>query len=132
MRAEAMTDDARLDVLRRIFDGFNAHDLDAIMAEFEDDCVFESSRGPDPGGLRFTGKDDVRRGLGRLFESTPDVRFSEEDHFASGDRGLSEWTVRGNRVDGTRLELRGCDLWTFGPGGGIVRKDSFMKIREQG
>jgi ketosteroid isomerase-like protein len=126
-----MTDDARLAVLRRIFDGFNAHDLDTIMAEFEDDCVFDSSRGPEAWGLRFTGKGDVGRGLARLFESTPDVRFSDEDHFVSKDRGLSEWTVRGTRVDGTRLELRGCDVWTFGPGGGIARKDSFMKIREQ-
>ncbi|MGB7804908.1 MAG: nuclear transport factor 2 family protein, partial [Actinomycetota bacterium] len=31
-------------------DGFNAHDIDAIMANFAEDCVFESPRGPDPWG----------------------------------------------------------------------------------
>ena len=44
-----MSDDAsRHAVLERVLDGFNRHDLDAIMSLFVDDCVFESPRGPDP------------------------------------------------------------------------------------
>jgi predicted amino acid racemase/ketosteroid isomerase-like protein len=116
-----MTHDARLAVLRRIFDGFNAHDLDTIMAEFEDDCVFDSSRGPEAWGLRFTGKGDARRGLARLFESTPDVRFSDEDHFVSKDRGLSEWTVRGTRVDGTWRRDRAQGQLHEDPRAGVAR-----------
>jgi hypothetical protein len=27
------------------------------------------------------------------------------------------------------VQVRGCDLWTFGPDGKIVRKDSFWKTR---
>jgi hypothetical protein len=41
-----------------VTDAFNRHDLDAIMAAFSDDCVFESPRGADPWGKRFVGKDD--------------------------------------------------------------------------
>ncbi len=38
-----MSDDAsRLTVLEHVLDGFNRHDVDAIMSLFADDCVFES------------------------------------------------------------------------------------------
>ena len=38
--------------------------------------------------------------------------------------------VTGTDLDGERIEVRGCDLWTFGDEGTIVRKDSFWKLRE--
>jgi ketosteroid isomerase-like protein len=122
-----MTSDGQIDVLRKVLDGFNRHDMDAIMFHFAEDCVFESSRGPEPRGRRFAGKDEVRQGLGALFESTPDVHFGDDDHFVAGDRGLSEWTITGTTVAGDRINVRGCDVWTFDDGGKIVRKDSFMK-----
>jgi steroid delta-isomerase-like uncharacterized protein len=119
-----------LEVLQQVFDAFNRHDLDAIMDHFAEDCVFESPRGPEPWGRRFFGKDEVRRGLSARFEGMPDVRYDEGDHFACGDRGVSEWTIRGTTVEGSTVEVRGCDLWTFGPDGRIIRKDSFWKIGE--
>ena len=122
--------DGNIEMLRQVLDGFNAHDLDAIMSHFADDCVFEAPRGPDPWGRRFAGKDDVRCGLAARFEGIPDVRYGDDDHFACGARGVSEWTLSGTTVDGEHIEVRGCDLWTFGPGDKIVRKDSFWKIRE--
>jgi steroid delta-isomerase-like uncharacterized protein len=109
---------------------FNDHDLDAIMSAFADDCVFETSRGPDRFGRRFVGKDEVRRGLAARFEGIPDVHYGDDDHFACGKRGVSEWTITGTSVDGDRVDVRGCDLWTFDDDGKIVRKDSFWKIRE--
>jgi ketosteroid isomerase-like protein len=126
-----MSDDAtRLDVLDRMLDGFNRHDLDAIMALFVDDCVFESPRGPDPWGRRYVGRDDVREGLGARFRGMPDVHYSAAGDFVSGDRGVSEWTLTGTTEAGERLEVRGCDLWTFREDK-IVRKNSFWKIVEQ-
>jgi len=125
-----MAADGKVDALRRILDGFNAHDLDSIMAFFDDDCVFESPRGPDPWGRRFVGKEEVRRGLRARFEGIPDVRYDEDDHFACGNRGASEWTIRGTTVEGVRVDVRGCDLWTFGDDGSVTRKDSYWKIRE--
>ena len=98
---------------------------------FAEDCVFEAPRGPDPWGRRFAGKDEVRRGLAARFQGIPDVHYGDDDHFACGARGVSEWTLTGITVDGEHIEVRGCDLWTFGPGGQIVRKDSFWKIRER-
>jgi steroid delta-isomerase-like uncharacterized protein len=124
------TDHRRVETLKQVLDAFNRHDLDAIMSSFSDDCVFESPRGPDPWGRRFAGKDEVRRGLAARFEGIPDVRYGDDDHFACGNRGVSEWTISGTTVEGERIEVRGCDLWTFNEDGTLARKDSFWKIRE--
>jgi ketosteroid isomerase-like protein len=123
-------DHQRVEALREVLEAFDRHDLDAIMSHFADDCVFESPRGPDPWGQRFTGKDEVRRGLAARFEGIPDVSYGDDDHFACGNRGVSEWTISGTTVAGERIEVRGCDLWTFGDDGTVTRKDSFWKIRE--
>ena len=40
-------------ISKRVLEAFNRHDLDAIMAFFADDCVFEMPRGPHPWGQRF-------------------------------------------------------------------------------
>jgi len=119
-----------LQVLQRVLDAFNAHDVDAIMEHFAEDCVFDSPRGPDRWGRRFIGKAEVRRGLAARFEGIPDVSYGEADHFVCDRRGVSEWTLTGTDLDGNRIEVRGCDLWTIGDDGLIVRKDSYWKLRE--
>ena len=125
-----MADEGKLAVLQRVHGGFNAHDLDAILVNFAEDCVFESPRGPDPWGRRFVGKDEVRLGLGARFTSIPNVCYRGEGDFVAGDRGVSEWTLTGTTVDGERIEVRGCDLWTF-RGDRVTRKDSYWKIVER-
>ena len=124
------SDQRRLEVLKDVLEAFNRHDLDAIVSHLADACVFESPRGPDPWGRRFVGKDEVREGLAARFEGIPDVHYGDDDHFVSGDRGVSEWTLSGTTVEGERIEVRGCDLWAFGEDDQLVRKDSFWKIRE--
>lgn len=125
-----MNDPAKVDVLRRVTDAFNRHDLDGIMAAFSDECVFESPRGADPWGRRFVGKSAVREGLAARFAGIPDVHYSDDEHFACENRGASEWTLTGTTTDNERIEVRGCDLWTFDNESNITRKDSFWKIRE--
>ena len=120
---------SKLDVLERMLDGFNRHDLDAIMSLFVEDCVFESPRGPDPWGRRFEGRAAVREGLGARFTTIPDVRYGGGSHVVAGDRGVSEWTLTGTTTDGVRLEVRGCDIWTF-RGDEVVVKNSYWKIVE--
>ncbi len=44
------------------------------------------------------------------------------------DRGVSEWRFRGTTADGKRVEVDGCDLFTFA-GGRIARKRSYFKTR---
>ncbi len=118
----------RIEMLGAIAAAFDAHDLDAIMAHFADDAVFESPRGPDAVGTRIVGKGACREAFAARFSGIPDVRYREDEHFVDGDRGASEWTLSGTTTTGERLEIRGCDLWTFRDGR-IAKKDSYWKLR---
>jgi ketosteroid isomerase-like protein len=124
-----MSSDAISATLKSVFDAFNAHDLDRIMSYFSDDCVLEMPRGPDPWGRRYVGAAAVREGLRTRFTFIPDVSYSEDTHFVSGNSGMSQWTLRGTSTEGDRIEVRGCDFYTFRDGK-IVKKDSYWKIRE--
>ena len=125
-----MTSDRdRVATLAAIAQGFDRHDLDAIMRHFTDDAVFDSPRGPEVFGRRFEGAAAVRAAFEGRFAGIPDVRYRDDEHFVSGDRGASEWTLSGTTTDGLALHVRGCDLWTFRDGR-ILKKDSFWKIRE--
>ena len=123
-----MDRDAALHLIQDVTAAFDRHDLDAIMALFADDAVFESPRGSDPWGHRFVGKDEIREAFASRFSGIPDVRYTGDEHFVDGDRGATEWTLSGTTTSGERIEVRGCDLWTFRDGK-IVKKDSFWKIR---
>ena len=114
--------------LQGLLDAFNAHDLDAIMAFFTEDCVFDAPRGPAPGGRRMVGKEEVRKGFQARFDGIPDIVYEDDRHFACGDRAVSEWTIRGTQVTGEPIEVRGCDLFELAPDGRIRRKDAFWKI----
>jgi ketosteroid isomerase-like protein len=117
------------ETLRSVFDAFNAHDLDRIMTFFSDDCVLEMPRGPDPWGGRYVGAATVREGLRSRFAGIPDVQYAGDTHFVSGNMGMSQWTLRGTSIAGERVEVRGCDFYTFRDGK-IIKKDSYWKIRE--
>ena len=123
------TNEAGVETLERLLDAFNAHDLDAVMSFFVDDCVLEMPRGPDPWGRRLEGRDRVREGLAGRFAGIPDVHYGEDRHWVSGSRGCSEWLLTGTTTEGERIEVRGCDLFEFRDGK-IARKDSYWKIVE--
>ena len=124
-----MSEHATVELLKGFLDAFNRHDLDAIMGYFSDDCVFYMPRGTRPRGDRYVGKDCVRAGLAKRFEGIPDVHYGEDQHWACGDLGVSEWTLTGTSVSGQHIEVRGVDLLEFAQGK-ITRKDSFWKILE--
>ena len=107
---------------------WNRHDVDAIMAAMTDDCVFDVTAGPEACGKRYEGRERVRQAVARVFSIWPDAHFGQARHFVSGDRGLSEWLFTGTRADGTRMEVNGCDVFTFRDGK-IARKDSYFKNR---
>jgi ketosteroid isomerase-like protein len=121
---------ATVEMLEAIADAFNRHDVDGVMSFFTDDCVFEGPRGPEPCGRRLVGADAVRDGIAARFGGIPDVHYGEATHWVAADRGVSEWTLTGTTIDGERLELRGCDLWTFRDGR-VARKDSYWKLVER-
>ena len=107
--------------------GFNAHDIDRIMRVFAEACSLDLPRGPDPHGTRYIGRDEVRRGSMTRFETTPDVHYGEIENFACGNTGISKWLLTGTTPAGDKVEVRGCDFYTFRDGM-VTRKDSYWKI----
>lgn len=115
--------------LRAFAEAWNRHDIDALMTFMTDDCVFETAGGPAIRGTRVQGRDAVRDRFAEVWESIPDASWKQDRHFVSGNRGVSEWVFSGTRPDGTRIEVAGCDLFTFRDGE-IAVKSTFLKHRQ--
>ncbi len=117
-----------IDFLQAFADAFNAHDADKIVSMMTGDCIFQASAGPDVDGEKFVGTENVKKAFQQVFASFPDAKWTNARHFIAGDRGVSEWVFSGTRSDGTRVEVTGCDLFTFRDGK-IAVKNSYRKNR---
>jgi ketosteroid isomerase-like protein len=123
------TEAAILATLHGLAAAFNAHDIDRVMSFFAPDCSLDMPRGAEPHGTRFHGIEAVKKGLMGRFEATPDVHYSDLEHFVSGDCGMSKWLLTGTKPNGEKVTVRGCDFYTF-RSGRVIRKDSYWKIVE--
>ena len=115
-------------MLQSFAEAWNRHDIDALMSFMTEDCVFEASAGSDVWGTRYVGREAVRAGFAEVWATFPDAQWSNARHFVHEDRGVSEWTFTGTRADGSRVEVQGCDLFTFRDGR-ISLKNSYRKSR---
>ena len=107
---------------------WNDHDIEALMSFMADDCSFHAVGGPDLLGKSFMGRDAVREGFQLAWRTFPDATWIDGDHFVVGDRGVSESTFVGTKPDGTRIEARMVDVFTF-KNGKILVKNAFRKDR---
>ena len=122
------TSEVTVEMLQAFADAWNRHDVDALMTFMSEDCVFEASAGPDVCGSRYVGREAVRAGYIEVWTTFPDAHWGDARHLVYGDRGVSEWTFTGTRADGSRVEVNGCDLFTF-RSGKIALKNSYRKNR---
>lgn len=118
-----------IDLLLQINAAFNSRDVDRIASFFADDATFLMARGPEACGRRVHGKEAIRRVLADRFRVISDMRWDHIDHFVTGNRAVSVWTVTGTGADGEKLEYRGCDLYQF-RGDKILDKDTYWKLVE--
>lgn len=114
--------------LQAFADAWNRHDAEALMRFMAEDCVFDASAGPEVCGTRHVGRNDVEAAFREVWATFPDAQWRSARHFVCGDRGVSEWTFAGTRADGTRVEVNGCDVFTFRDGR-IAIKNSYRKNR---
>lgn len=114
--------------LKATFDAFNRHDIDAVMKNFADDCVFTTVGGPDVFGTRVQGRDAIAKAFVAVWTAMPDAEWADHRHFIAGDRAVSEWTFRGTDAEGRRTEAQGVDLFTIRDGK-LVMKQAFRKQR---
>ena len=107
---------------------WNDHDIDRIMAMMTDDCVFLAGGGPDACGERFVGASTVRKRFIEVWTYFPDAHWSQPTHVDCGDRGYSSWLFTGTDPEGRRVEVSGCDLFSFRDRL-IAVKDTYLKSR---
>ena len=114
--------------LEAFANGWNRHDVDFLMTFMSDDCVFETTAGPEVCGRRYDGRRRVREAFARVFKIFPDANFGDARHFVAGNRGVSEWIFTGTTADGKKVEVNGCDIFTF-QNDEIAVKSSYFKNR---
>jgi steroid delta-isomerase-like uncharacterized protein len=122
------SDEVTIEFLEAFADAWNRHDVDSLMSFMAEDCVFESSGGPDVCGTRYEGMEAVRQGYSKAWNDFPNAQWNNARHFVQGDRGVSEWIFTGTDADGRRAEVAGCDIFTF-RNGKILVKNSYRKNR---
>ena len=119
-----------IELLDTIQDGFNQHDVAAILSHFADDCEWLMARGPEPWqACRLKGKQAIGDVLEARYQVVPDMRWEDISHFISADgtKACSEWTVRGTPTDASPvIDFLGCDVWTFRDGW-VTCKDTYWK-----
>jgi steroid delta-isomerase-like uncharacterized protein len=115
-------------LLTAFAEAWNRHDVDGLMSMMAADGVFEASGGNHVDGERYEGQQAVRAAYAAVFTQYPDAHWGNARHFVTGDRGVSEWTFTGTMTDGKRVEVTGCDVFTFRDGK-IAVKNSFRKNR---
>lgn len=109
-------------------DAWNRHDLEALMGFMHDECEFHAVAGPDVMGRTFRGRVEVADGFKAAWINIPDAAWLDGAHFVAGDRGVSECTFKGTQADGSRIEARMVDVFTFKEGK-ILVKNAFRKNR---
>jgi taurine dehydrogenase small subunit len=118
-----------IEQLRRFFEAWNAHDVEAIVSDFTPDGAYLASIGPDDEGTAFRGVDEIRRGVAAFLGTYGDVRYTDLRIGMDGDHGYASWTFHGT-LEGRPVTYRGVDLFTF-EGDRIVLKDAYRKERSR-
>lgn len=123
-----MAREVTLQLLDEIQDGFNTHDVAAILSHFVDDCEWLMARGPNaPEGKRCLGKAEIGEVLRSRYTEIPDMRWEDIHHWiCDQSKAVSEWVVRGTPKDGAPFAYVGCDLWEFRDGF-VTKKDTYWK-----
>ena len=116
MTATGTKTETTLAVLTRFENGFNARDVDALMADMTEDTVFEHVAPPAVSLGRHEGQAAVRAVWESLDEHFPGFDLQAVDIFAAGDRGACQWTLRWKLPDGGEGFLRGADLFRMRDG----------------
>ena len=111
--------------MEEIRESLNSHDVDRIVANFDENGEFFMAAGPEPHEERFVGRKVIGEVLQQRFSAVPDIRWVDSKTWISDDRAVTEWRGQGTTANG-RLDCLGCDLWEI-RNGKVLRKDTYYK-----
>jgi ketosteroid isomerase-like protein len=105
-----------------------AHDADAVVNCFTDDCRFELPNHP---ARSFTGREQARQNWTMIFESVPDLELDLRNASYEDERCWVEWEYRGTRVDGTPHLMRGVTIVDVDEDGRLAAARFFVDYVDQ-
>jgi ketosteroid isomerase-like protein len=111
-----ITTESTLDLVTRFENGFNTRDVDALMADMTEDCVFEHVAPAQSSFGRHEGAEAVRAVWESMDEHFPGYTQEVVDVFASGERACCRFVIRWKAADGGEGILRGTDVMTVRDG----------------
>jgi ketosteroid isomerase-like protein len=104
--------ESTVELVTRFENTFNTYDVDALMADMTEDCVFEHVAPAAVSLGRHEGQAAVRGVWESLIAHFPEYRFDIEDVFAAGDRCACRWSMRWRKPEGGEGTARGVDIFT--------------------
>lgn len=117
--------DVTFKTIQQFNEAFNRQDLDAVMAIMTPDCVFENTY-PSPDGTRYSGQLAVRQAFEQFFQSSPHARFTTEEMFTDGVRGVVRWTYHWLDDQNQSGHIRGVDIFRI-DNAKVAEKLSYVK-----
>ncbi len=100
-------------LLERLLAAVNGHDLDGLVACFDEDYVNVNPAHPQRG---FRGSEQVRRNWSQIFAGVPDVQARVLRSAVDGATLWSEWEMSGARNDGAAFDMRGVFIFGVADG----------------
>jgi ketosteroid isomerase-like protein len=122
--------DATLDLVTRFENGFNTRDVDALMADMTEDCVFHHVAPAHVSFGRHEGQAAVRAVWESMDEHFPGFTQEIVDIFAAGNRACCRYVLRWKGPDGGEAALHGVDVITV-RGGKIAEKLTYGTLYTQ-
>ncbi len=101
------------DLVARLFDRTNAHDLDGLVACFGPDYTLSNPVHPTRDSV---GPGQVRRNWTGLFAGVPDLAVFAHRVVVDGEQVWVEMTMNGTRRDGMPVHLAGVQVFTVRDG----------------
>ena len=108
--------EATLALVTRFENEFNTRDVDALMADMTDDCVFEHIAPAHAGLGRHEGAAAVRAVWESMDVYFPGFTQEIVDVFTAGERACCRYVIRWKDVDGNDAALHGVDVITVRDG----------------
>jgi uncharacterized protein len=94
-----------MEIINRHFAAENAHDVEATLATYTDDIVWDDITHPDS---PFKGKDEVGKVYGGIIEAIPDVKLTSVRRFSSADgRFVLDESILTGHVEGEWAGIQG-------------------------
>jgi ketosteroid isomerase-like protein len=95
-------------VLERLLEALNAHDLEALIACFDEG--YESEQPAHP-ARAFSGREQVRKNWGAMFEQIPDLSVELLGSAVEGEAVWAEMRWTGTKADRAPLDERGVTIF---------------------